>query len=76
MAKMLKVLFALGMAGVASQGVAAGGPYAVFKTAEGEFVCELYPAKAPKTVEKLVGLATGKKAWNHPGSQKKMEGTP
>ena len=37
--------------------------YAVFKTSEGDFVCELFTAKSPKTVENFVGLAKGTKDW-------------
>lgn len=46
--------------------------YAVFKTSEGDFVCELFTAKSPKTVENFVGLAKGTKDWTHPnGTPKK-----
>lgn len=35
------------------------GVYAVFETSLGKIVCRLFPDKAPKTVENLVGLAEG-----------------
>jgi peptidyl-prolyl cis-trans isomerase A (cyclophilin A) len=51
-------------------------PVAVFQTSAGDFTVELYPDKAPKTVENFVGLATGKKQWKHPGSNEVKENTP
>ena len=36
---------------------------AVFKTTMGEFECELYEDKAPKTVANFVGLARGVRPW-------------
>ncbi len=45
------------------------GVYAVFQTSDGDFIAQLYPDKAPKTVENFVGLATGKKEWTHPITQ-------
>jgi peptidyl-prolyl cis-trans isomerase A (cyclophilin A) len=43
------------------------GLYAIFETSEGEFVCRLFPEKAPKTVENFVGLATGTKEFKESG---------
>jgi peptidyl-prolyl cis-trans isomerase A (cyclophilin A) len=51
-------------------------PYAVFHTSKGEFVVELFPDKAPKTVENFIGLATGKKEWQHPATKEVMKGKP
>ncbi len=39
------------------------GVYAVFETTLGKIVCRLFPDKAPKTVENLVGLAEGTKEF-------------
>ena len=50
--------------------------YAHFDTSEGKVVVKLFPKDAPKTVENFVGLATGEKAWTHPGTQEKKAGTP
>ena len=35
------------------------GLYAIIETTLGEFTCELFPEKAPKTVDNFVGLANG-----------------
>ncbi|MDD4279198.1 MAG: peptidylprolyl isomerase [Candidatus Sumerlaeales bacterium] len=45
--------------------------YAIFKTSVGDFTCELYRDKAPKTVDNFVGLATGTKDWKLDGTDKK-----
>ncbi|MFZ5470497.1 MAG: peptidylprolyl isomerase [Myxococcota bacterium] len=50
--------------------------YATFDTTEGEISVRLFPKDAPKTVENFVGLATGEKAWTHPGTGKKQSGVP
>ena len=39
------------------------GHYAVFDTTLGEITCELFPDKAPVTVENFVGLASGTKEF-------------
>jgi peptidyl-prolyl cis-trans isomerase A (cyclophilin A) len=44
--------------------------YATFKTSMGDLVVELFPQKAPKTVENFVGLAEGTKAWTDPRTGK------
>lgn len=41
-------------------------PYAVFHTSAGDFTCELFPDKAPKTVKNFVDLAQGNKPWQNP----------
>jgi len=50
--------------------------YAHFDTSEGKVVVKLFPKDAPKTVENFVGLATGEKAWTHPGTREKKTGAP
>ena len=49
---------------------------AAFETNKGTFKVKLWPDKAPETVQNFVGLATGEKEWTHPGTGKKMTGTP
>jgi peptidyl-prolyl cis-trans isomerase A (cyclophilin A) len=39
------------------------GLYVRFETSLGSFTCELFPDRAPKTVENFVGLATGIKEF-------------
>ena len=51
-------------------------PVAVFKTTVGEIRVELFPEKAPKTVENFIGLATGTKDWKHPRSGEEMKNKP
>jgi peptidyl-prolyl cis-trans isomerase A (cyclophilin A) len=41
---------------------------ATFDTSAGTFKVRLYDDKAPKTVANFVGLATGSKEWNDPGT--------
>jgi peptidyl-prolyl cis-trans isomerase A (cyclophilin A) len=48
--------------------MAAENPKAVFHTSEGDFTCELFPDKAPKTVANFVGLAKGTKVWTDPAT--------
>jgi peptidyl-prolyl cis-trans isomerase A (cyclophilin A) len=42
------------------------GLYAIFETSMGKIVCQLFPDKAPKTVDNFVGLAKGEKEWKDP----------
>jgi peptidyl-prolyl cis-trans isomerase A (cyclophilin A) len=51
-------------------------PQAVFHTDQGDITVELFPEKAPKTVENFVGLATGKKEWQHPATKEVMQNKP
>ena len=43
-------------------------PTAILHTTAGDMKCELFPDKAPKTVENFVGLATGQKDWKNPAN--------
>jgi peptidyl-prolyl cis-trans isomerase A (cyclophilin A) len=45
---------------------------AVLQTTDGNITCELFPDKAPLTVQNFVGLATGTKDWTNPMSHAKM----
>ncbi len=74
MRKVIPVLLAAGLAGVGS--IAQAKEYAVFRTSEGDFVCELFPEKSPKTVENFVSLAKGTKEWQHPGTNEVMKNKP
>ncbi len=49
---------------------------AVLETTDGNITCELFPNKAPMTVENFVGLATGTKDWINPASKAKKHNTP
>jgi peptidyl-prolyl cis-trans isomerase A (cyclophilin A) len=48
----------------------AGELFARLQTSKGEILARLFEKEAPKTVENFVALATGKKEWKHPGSEK------
>jgi peptidyl-prolyl cis-trans isomerase A (cyclophilin A) len=47
---------------------------AEFQTTAGNITCELFPDKAPLTVENFIGLATGTKEWRNPATRAKMRG--
>lgn len=46
----------------------ANPPAAIIHTTAGDMKCELFPDKAPKTVENFIGLATGQKDWKNPAN--------
>ncbi len=46
---------------------------ATLHTTEGDIEIELYPDRAPKTVENFVGLATGERTWEHPETEEEMD---
>lgn len=46
---------------------------AVLKTTKGDIKLELWPEKAPVTVENFVGLASGTKEWNDPATGDKVK---
>ena len=49
---------------------------AKIETTMGTLTCELYGDKAPMTVANFVGLATGKKPWLNPKTNKVEKGVP
>src|SRR5262249_55526801 len=49
------------------------GKTAVIETTAGNITVKLFPDKAPKTVENFIGLATGKKEWTDPKTDKKVK---
>ncbi len=74
-------LFAFCLAGIAqtpgsSSGAAPQTMRAVFETTAGNITCELFPNKAPMTVDNFVGLATGTKDWRNPATHAKMHNKP
>lgn len=70
----MSVLFALSLAGGAV--AQANRPKAIFHTTEGDFTVELFPDKAPKTVENFIGLAKGTKTWTDPSTNEVVNGRP
>lgn len=63
----------------ASKGISgpANGPLqAIIETNKGKFTCELYDKQAPVTVANFVGLATGKRAWLDPKTNKWVQKKP
>lgn len=52
------------------------GTYALFQTSVGDFLCELYPDKAPLAVENFIGLSTGEKEWISYKTGRMMRNTP
>ncbi|MGO8817019.1 MAG: peptidylprolyl isomerase [Terriglobia bacterium] len=49
------------------------GQYAVFDTTLGEITCELFPDKAPVTVQNFVGLANGTKEFVDPKTKERIK---
>jgi peptidyl-prolyl cis-trans isomerase A (cyclophilin A) len=49
---------------------------AVIDTTAGKITVKLFSDRAPKAVENFIGLATGKKEWTDPKTQKKQTGKP
>lgn len=49
---------------------------AIIKTTMGDIVCELYPDKAPMTVDIIAGLADGSREWTDPKTGTQKTGTP
>jgi peptidyl-prolyl cis-trans isomerase A (cyclophilin A) len=57
-------------------GPSAGPLQAVIETNKGKFTCELFDKQAPITVANFIGLATGKRAWLDPKTNKWMQKKP
>ncbi len=49
------------------------GQYALFDTTLGEITCELYPGKAPVTVQNFTGLASGTKEFVDPQTRERTK---
>jgi peptidyl-prolyl cis-trans isomerase A (cyclophilin A) len=55
----------------------ANGPLqAVIDTSKGKFTCELFDKQTPITVANFIGLATGKRAWLDPKTNKWVQKKP
>ncbi|AEU35634.1 peptidylprolyl isomerase [Granulicella mallensis] len=52
------------------------GPTVVIDTTMGRLTCKFFDKEAPLTVANFIGLATGKKAWTDPTTQKQVTGKP
>lgn len=57
-------------------GPATGPLVATIDTSKGKFTCELFDKQAPITVANFVGLATGKRAWLDPKTNKWVQKKP
>src|SRR5215469_5062177 len=51
-------------------------PTAILHTSAGDMKCELFPDKAPKTVENFIGLAMGTKDWKNPFNGQEQHNKP
>jgi peptidyl-prolyl cis-trans isomerase A (cyclophilin A) len=51
----------------------APGLYAVFETSQGNITCQLFPDRAPETVENFTGLAKGTKEFVDPASNQSVK---
>jgi peptidyl-prolyl cis-trans isomerase A (cyclophilin A) len=60
----------------AGSAITAKAPLAILHTTAGDMKCELFPDKAPNTVDNFIGLATGKKDWTNPISRQIVHGKP
>lgn len=74
---MFRKLIAAFSVAIFSQALAAQDlPRAIFRTSEGDITVELYPDRAPATVENFIGLATGTKAYKSHKTGAQVTGTP
>lgn len=75
MRKFAATLIAVAVAGSA---MAAEGtnPKAIIHTDAGDITIELYPEKAPKTVENFIALAKGTKTWKDPRTNEVVNNRP
>ncbi len=75
----LIVLFSAASCGESSEQPQTSGEPAnmmIIETSLGTIKCELFPDKAPVTVDVITGLAEGTKEWTHPETGETMTGTP
>ena len=68
--------FTLAEATKGLSGPASGPLQAVIETSKGKFTCELFDKQAPVTVANFIGLATGKRAWLDPKTNKWVQKKP
>ena len=52
------------------------GETAVFDTSMGRIICRFFDKQAPNAVDNFVGLATGTKDWQDPGTHQPMHNKP
>lgn len=74
---LISILFSFlnpGFNAFAADKAAVKNPTAVIKTSMGTITVKLFKDKAPLTVENFIGLATGKKEWTDPKTEKKVNG--
>jgi peptidyl-prolyl cis-trans isomerase A (cyclophilin A) len=72
----LLAVTATAIAQASGSGAAPQTMRAIFQTTSGNITCELFPDKAPMTVDNFVGLATGTKDWRNPATRAKMHNRP
>ncbi len=52
------------------------GPTVLLDTTLGRLTCQLFDKEAPATTANFIGLATGRKTWIDPATQKQVTGKP
>lgn len=67
------LVFGLALATAGCQKKGDGKMRAIIHTNMGQIECELFPDKAPKTVENFAGLAEGTKEWRDPKTSQSVK---